>query len=70
MLVVTNLMAIDAHDFVSSNSFGNPNIFAWLNPMLVWYIGDCMVMIINNINGNKMTYLWVTKLSYQSNIYA
>jgi len=37
------------------------NNFAWLNPMLVFYLGDCMIMIINNITviknmlvGNKI----------------
>ena len=30
--------------------------------VLVWYIGDCMVLKIYINNGNKKTYLWVSKL--------
>ena len=35
--------------------------------MLDQYIGECVVSIININNGIKETYLWVSKLFYQSN---
>lgn len=43
-------------------SLRKKSIKGWFGPMLVWYIGECMVIIINNPWWYKRICLWVSKL--------